>query len=71
MAISGISSMESYMASLATGMQGGRIQQEIGYSVLKQVLDTQEMQGQMLVKMMENTPGPSLDGTGSIVNIAA
>jgi len=71
MAISGINSMENSMASMATGMQGGRIQQDISMAIVKQILDSQEMQAQALVKMMSSAPTPTLDGTGQIVNIAA
>ncbi len=59
------------MANLATNMQGGRATQEIGVAIVKQILDTQAMEAQLLVKMISSGPSPSLDGTGGIVNIGA
>lgn len=62
--------MESSLASLATSMQGGRMQQEISVAILKQILDSQQNEAQMLLGML-GSPSPSLDGTGQIVNIGA
>jgi len=69
MAISGVNSMENSLASLATDMQGGSVQQKIGVAIVKQILDTQEIQAQAILKMMNSGPTPSLTGTGRIVNI--
>lgn len=71
MAINGVNAMENSLASLATGMQGGRVQQQIGVAVLKQTLDNQEMLAQALIQMMNTGPTPTIDGTGQIVNIGA
>ncbi len=38
-------------------------------TVMKNVLDSQKQMGDMIVKMIEQTP--SADGSGSIVNIRA
>jgi hypothetical protein len=69
MAISGVASMENSLASMATSMVGGNIQQKIGVAIVKQILDTQEMQVQALLQMMSNGPTPTVDGTGTMVNI--
>lgn len=63
--------MESSLAATATAMQSTRIPREIGYSVLKQIMDSQAAQAQALVQMINNGPTPTLDGTGQIVNIGA
>jgi len=60
-------------------MQGGRFQREIGFAILKQIMDTQEMEAQALISMMapvslrggSSGPTPTVDGTGTIVNIGA
>jgi hypothetical protein len=69
MAISGVASMENSLASMATSMVGGSIQQKIGVAIVKQILDTQEMQVQALLQMMSNGPTPTVAGTGTMVNI--
>jgi hypothetical protein len=71
MAISGVNSMDNSLASLATSMQGGAFQQKIGVQILKNILDSQAMQGQELLKMISSGSSPTLDGTGKIVNIGA
>jgi hypothetical protein len=72
MAITAVSnSMENSMAGVATDMQGGRIQEKIGFAILKQIMDSQKMQGELILKMIDSGPKPTVDGTGSIVNIGA
>jgi hypothetical protein len=71
MAISGVNSFENSLASMATSMAGGSSQQKIGVAILKQILQTQEMQVQALVQMMSTESTPTVDGTGTIVNIGA
>ena len=44
---------------------------EISMAILKQIQDQQERQAAMLVKMINQTPIPSLDGTGQIIDIYA
>jgi len=71
MAINSINSMESSLAMMATAMQGTRVPQELGFSVLKQIMDTQSNQAQALLQMINSEPGPTVDGTGKIINIGA
>jgi hypothetical protein len=71
MAINGVNAMANSLASLATGMQGGRVQQQLGMTVLKQALDNQEMLAQALIQMVSSGPTLTMDGTGQIVNIGA
>lgn len=59
----------SSLASLASEMKGSQIQQGIAVAVLKQSQDAQEQFAQALIEMMRN--GPTLQGTGQIINIAA
>jgi hypothetical protein len=71
MAISSINSMESSLALMASAMQEVRVPQELGFSVLKQIMDTQANQAQALLQMINSGPSPTLDGTGQIINIGA
>ena len=59
------------MAAVATSLQGGRVQQEFGYTIVKQIMDSQKVMAEGLLNMMNSGPAPSLDGTGQIVNIGA
>jgi len=43
----------------------------IGTAVLKQLMDNQKMQAEALIKMINATHPPSLDGTGENVNVGA
>ena len=38
-------------------------------AVLRQILQTQQMEADMILKMMESAPMP--DGTGQVINISA
>jgi hypothetical protein len=71
MAISGINSMESSLATMASTMQSARVPQEIGFNVLKQIMDTQTDLAQALIQMINSGPTPTIDGTGKIINIGA
>jgi len=71
MAINSINSMESSLAMMATAMQGTRVPQELGFSVLKQIMDTQSNQAQALLQMINSGPNQTVDGTGKIINIGA
>ncbi len=53
---------------MATSMQAEQFQYELGVTVLKNILDSQERAGQAIVNMINNSP--SLDGTGSIIDIS-
>ncbi len=70
MAINGVSIMQNSLASLATSMQSDYGKQNIGVAIMKQILDSQEMQAQALISMM-SAPTPTINGTGRIVNIRA
>jgi len=63
--------MESSLALMASAMQAVRVPQELGFSVLKQIMDTQANQAQALLQMINSGPSPTLDGTGQIINIGA
>ena len=69
MAITGVNSIENTLASMASNMVGGSVQQKISTAVVKQIMDSQQMQAQALLKMIQNGPTPTLDGTGTNVNI--
>ena len=69
MAITGVNSIENTLASMASSMVGGSVQQKISTAVVKQIMDSQQMQAQALLKMIQNGPTPTLDGTGTNVNI--
>jgi len=71
MSISAVGTMENSLANMATGMVAGNIQQKFGFAILKEILNSQEMQAQALLKMMRAGPTPTVDGTGKIVNIGA
>ena len=71
MAISSINSMESSLAMMASAMQEVRVPQELGFSVLKQIMDTQANQAQALLQVINSGPSPTVDGTGKIINIGA
>jgi hypothetical protein len=63
MSISGISSdMSSSLASQASNLQGGKVQQEISVSILKQSIDQQKAEGEAIVKMIQATPVPGAPG---------
>jgi len=66
-----INSIENSLATLATSQQAGNVQQQIGSAVLKQLMDNQKMQAEALIKMINATHPPSLDGTGENVNVGA
>lgn len=69
MNISSVSSTTDSLAAAASNLQSGNIARQISVAVMKQVLDGQKQQGEALVQMIQNTP--SLDGTGSILDIRA
>jgi len=71
MNISGASSLSDGLAILATNMQSQKVPQQLGIAILKQIQNTQEMQVEALVGMINSTPGMTADGTGQIVNVAA
>ncbi|NLF52244.1 MAG: putative motility protein [Leptolinea sp.] len=62
-------SMESSLASFATGSRSRAVMNEISMAIMKQTLEQQEAVGQALIEMIQQTPMP--DGTGQIINTAA
>jgi hypothetical protein len=67
-----VSSTSSFsgLAGMATNMRAGELGMQISMAVMKQALDSQKQQGQALVQMIQSST-PSLNGTGSIVDIRA
>jgi hypothetical protein len=57
------------MANTATNMKADQVGLEISAAIMKQIIDNQKMQGQQIVKMIGG--GPSLNGTGSMVDVRA
>ncbi len=62
-------SMESSLASFATGSRSRAVMNEISVAIMKQSLEQQEAFGQALVEMIKQSPMP--DGTGQIINTSA
>jgi hypothetical protein len=62
MAVSGVSSTTA-IASIASEMKTEKVQQQIAVSVMKQIQDTQKLQGEALIKMMSDV--------GSIIDRSA
>lgn len=62
-------SLDSSLASFATGSKNRAVMNEISVAIMKQNLDQQKALGQALVEMIKQTPMP--DGTGTILNIGA
>ena len=71
MNVAGASSLSDGLAILATNMQSQKLPQQLGFAILKQLQNTQEMQVQALVSMINSTSGLTADGTGQIVNVGA
>jgi len=67
MSVSG-TSIETALASMATGYAHEKVQNQVAMSVLKEQMDQQKMQGQQLVQMINSS---SLDGSGQLVNRTA
>ncbi len=57
------------MAGAATNMKADQVGLEISAAIMKQIMDNQKMQGEEIVKMIGG--GPSLNGTGQMVDIRA
>jgi hypothetical protein len=57
------------LANMATNMQSSQTGLKISTAIMKEVLDSQKQQGDMLVKMISQTP--SADGAGKMVDILA
>jgi hypothetical protein len=70
MNISG-ASMSDGLASMASSMQASNLGLQFSTAVMKKVMDTQKMQGDALVAMINQTPTASLNGIGSIIDVQA
>ncbi len=66
MSVSGVSMVDS-LAVLASGMQSTQLDSQLGMAVMKSIMDQQEQFAQALIQMIQQRP--TLDGTGSIINI--
>ncbi len=62
-------SLESSLASFATGSKNSAVMNEISMAIMKQTMDQQEAVGQALLEMIKQGPMP--DGTGKLINIGA
>jgi hypothetical protein len=67
MGVGAVGDISSSLIQQATSMASNNINMEISTAVLKKVLDQQNAAGQAIVQMIQN--GPSLNGTGRIVDI--
>jgi hypothetical protein len=68
MNISGVSSdMVSSLASQATNLQANNLGLQFSTAVMKEIMDSQKVEGNLLVKMING----SLDGTGKVVDVGA
>ncbi len=63
-------SIESSLAAAAAQSRSSGVQNQISMAVMKQTMESQEAMGDALVEMI-STPMPRIDGTGSILDIAA
>ncbi len=64
MSVSGISSSSS-------GMSASQITSELSVAIFKQQQEQQQRMAEAIVEMIKQTPTPSLEGTGKIVDILA
>ena len=51
-------SMTDQMARLATSQAGGSVQSQIAGAVAKQIKNSEQMQGEMMVKLINSGPSP-------------
>lgn len=54
MSISGVADSTNFLAQQATAMQGSKAQQQIGFAVLKEVLDQQQAAGESIIKLIQS-----------------
>jgi hypothetical protein len=69
MNISGVS-LDSALISQATSLKNASVRDQIAVAVMKQAMDAQEVVAEALIEMISQPP-PRIDGTGSIIDIAA
>ena len=70
MNVGNASSLTNGLAQLASSMKSQDLQNNVSMAVLKQVLDTQELQMEMILKLIESSPSPD-PAVGRNVNISA
>jgi hypothetical protein len=46
------------IAQLASSIQGGNVNSQIASAVAKQILDSEKIQGEMIVKLINSGPSP-------------
>jgi hypothetical protein len=69
MNISAVSSLINQLPELASNLSAGSTNARITVAILKDILDTEQEQGEALVKMLRTTS--SADGTGRMVDVSA
>ncbi|MDR3572455.1 MAG: YjfB family protein [Anaerolineaceae bacterium] len=69
MNISGVSDLSTVMASTATTMKAGQVQQAIQADILKQTLDQQKAAGAELLQMLDSSPTPRAVGGNVDISI--
>lgn len=62
-------SLDSSLASFATGSKNRAVMNEISVAIMKQTMDQQKAADQALLAMIKQSPLP--DGTGQLINIGA
>ena len=70
MNVGSTSSLTNGLAQLASSMASQKVQSNVSMGVLKQVIDMQELQMQMILKLIESSPSPD-PAVGRNVNISA
>jgi hypothetical protein len=63
------SSIETSLPLLAGSMQAQETMMRLSMAIFKQIQNSQEMQAQALINMINQAPSP--DGTGRIVDVSA
>ncbi|MCI0521560.1 MAG: putative motility protein [Chloroflexi bacterium] len=63
------SSIETSLPLLAGSMKAQETMMRLSMAIFKQIQDSQEMQAQALINMINQTPSP--DGTGRVVDVSA
>jgi hypothetical protein len=62
-------SLDSSLASFATGSSNRAVMNEISMAIMKQTMDQQKAADQALLNMIKQAPMP--DGSGTLINIGA
>jgi hypothetical protein len=51
-------SLSDGLAQLASNIQGGNLKSQIAGAVMKQIKDSQQIQGEMIIKLIQSSPSP-------------